>query len=95
MLRSNILSYIGLQGKGIRGGEPRGLPLNATMLSEYLKELGYVTRLIGKWGLGYVSQHYTPLYRGFDSYFGFYNDRIDSQYKHSSEVRLHLCENNE
>ncbi|XP_003696648.1 arylsulfatase B-like [Apis florea] len=67
---------IGMQGDGIRGGEPRGLPLHIKILPEHLRGLGYTTKLIGKWHMGYHTPQYTPLHRGFDTFFGFYNSHI-------------------
>lgn len=67
---------IGMQGDGIRGGEPRGLPLHIKILPEYLRGLGYTTKLIGKWHMGYHTPQHTPLHRGFDSFLGFYNSHI-------------------
>lgn len=46
-------------------------------MSNYFKEGGYKTHLIGKWHLGYFQRKYTPTYRGFDSFFGYYNGLID------------------
>lgn len=65
-----------MQGGGIRGGEARGLPLNIRILPEYLRELGYITRLVGKWHVGYHTARHTPVHRGFDSFLGFYNGHI-------------------
>ncbi|XP_031833937.1 arylsulfatase B isoform X2 [Nomia melanderi] len=65
-----------MQGTGIQGGEPRGLPLNIKILPEYLRGLGYTTKLIGKWHLGFHTPQYTPPHRGFDSFLGFYNSYI-------------------
>lgn len=67
---------MGMQGGGIKGGEPRGIPLDVPILPEHLKGLGYVTRLIGKWHVGYHTPQHTPLHRGFDSFLGFYNSYI-------------------
>ncbi|XP_029052715.2 arylsulfatase B-like isoform X1 [Osmia bicornis bicornis] len=67
---------IGMQGDGILGGEPRGLPLDIKILPEHLRGLGYTTKLIGKWHMGYHTPQYTPLHRGFDSFLGFYNSHI-------------------
>ncbi len=47
-----------------------GLPLSETTMAQRLKALGYVTGLIGKWHLGVV-EHFHPLNRGFDEFFGF------------------------
>ncbi|XP_053985497.1 arylsulfatase B-like [Hylaeus volcanicus] len=75
---------IGMQGDGIRGGEPRGLPLNIKILPEYLRGLGYTTKLIGKWHMGYHTPQHTPMHRGFDYFLGFYNSHISYyDYKYS------------
>nr|XP_018918144.1 PREDICTED: arylsulfatase B-like [Bemisia tabaci] len=65
--------HTGMQGSPIFAAEPTGLPLNEKLLPQYLKDLGYTTRMIGKWHLGYYRQPYIPLNRGFDSHFGYYN----------------------
>lgn len=74
---SLIVHWIpGMQGAGILGGEPRGLPLNVRILPEYLQGLGYDTKLIGKWHVGYHTPLHTPNRRGFDYFLGFYNSYI-------------------
>ncbi|XP_011502861.1 PREDICTED: arylsulfatase B-like [Ceratosolen solmsi marchali] len=67
---------MGMQGAGILGGEPRGLPLNVRILPEYLQGLGYDTKLVGKWHVGYHTPQHTPNHRGFDFFLGFYNSYI-------------------
>ncbi len=54
---------------GAKGGEI--IPQNVTTVAEMLKEQGYATTLIGKWGLGSVHSGSNPADRGFDHYFGF------------------------
>lgn len=46
-------------------------------MSNYFKDAGYKTHLVGKWHLGYFQRKYTPTYRGFDSFLGYYNGLID------------------
>ncbi|KAL0121284.1 hypothetical protein PUN28_008742 [Cardiocondyla obscurior] len=76
--------HMGMQGDDIQGGEPRGLPLNVKILPEYLRALGYTTKLIGKWHLGYHTPQHTPIHRGFDSFLGFYNSHVSYyDYKYS------------
>lgn len=65
-----------MQGFPLRAGEPRGIPLSTKLLPEHLKRLGYSTRLIGKWHLGYYQANFTPARRGFDSFFGYYSGYI-------------------
>merc|ERR1712154_199442 len=62
---------LGLQ-RGFGKHSPEGLPLNTTLLPEHLRREGYATHGFGKWHLGFCSESYTPLKRGFDSYFGLF-----------------------
>lgn len=79
-----------MQGAGIKAGEPRGIPLNVNTLPGQLQGLGYITRLIGKWHVGYHTPLHTPLHRGFDSFLGFYNSHItyyDYKYEQGVSAR--------
>lgn len=46
-----------------------GLPLSAKTLADRLRERGYRNGVFGKWHLGF-KDHYNPVNRGFDEYFG-------------------------
>uniref|UniRef100_A0A8W8HST5 Sulfatase N-terminal domain-containing protein n=1 Tax=Magallana gigas TaxID=29159 RepID=A0A8W8HST5_MAGGI len=67
----------GLQHLAINPQQATCAPLNYTFLPQKLKELGYATHAIGKWHLGFCKWECTPTYRGFDTFFGFYNDQED------------------
>ncbi|XP_026467506.1 arylsulfatase J-like [Ctenocephalides felis] len=60
----------GMQHDVLYAGEARGLPLSERLFPQYLKDLGYTNRMLGKWHLGHYKKEYTPLYRGFDSHIG-------------------------
>uniref|UniRef100_A0ABM0MH87 Arylsulfatase B-like n=1 Tax=Saccoglossus kowalevskii TaxID=10224 RepID=A0ABM0MH87_SACKO len=62
--------HIGMQQKIITFSQGSGLPLKLKLLPQKLKEVGYITHLVGKWHLGYCNWAYTPLQRGFDSAYG-------------------------
>lgn len=47
-----------------------GLPLTEVTIADRLKELGYVTGLVGKWHLG-DEPHFHSLKRGFDEFWGY------------------------
>lgn len=68
---------VGMQHWVIPAGEAYGLGLDQKLMSNYFKDAGYNTHLIGKWHLGYFQRKYTPTFRGFDSFFGYYNGLID------------------
>ncbi|KAJ8314189.1 hypothetical protein KUTeg_008750 [Tegillarca granosa] len=57
-------------------------PLNFTYLPQQLKQLGYATHIVGKWHLGMCKWECTPTYRGFDTFYGFYNGAED-YYNHT------------
>ena len=46
--------------------------MNIKLLPEYLKSVGYSTHAFGKWHLGFCSESYLPLNRGFDTFNGLY-----------------------
>ncbi len=48
------------------------LPLEEKTVAEYLKEAGYKTGMIGKWGLGVENTSGDPQKQGFDYFFGYY-----------------------
>ncbi|XP_071156342.1 arylsulfatase J-like isoform X2 [Mytilus edulis] len=77
--------HTGLQHSVILGSEPYGLPLNVSIMPEWLQKLGYRTHMVGKWHLGFFRKEYTPLYRGFESHYGYYLGCGD-YYDHSSEA---------
>jgi len=54
-----------------------GLPLNETTLADLLLEQGYSTHAIGKWHLGMMTYEYTPTFRGFTSFYGYYSGGED------------------
>ncbi|CAL1279741.1 unnamed protein product [Larinioides sclopetarius] len=84
---------LGMQHYVIRANEATALPLEEKVLPQYLKELGYSTHLVGKWHLGYHKKEYTPIYRGFDSFFGYYNGYIDHyDYTHFTKSRTNFPE---
>ncbi|XP_067036549.1 arylsulfatase B-like [Acropora muricata] len=75
--------HLGLQHFVIFAAQPYGLPLKEVTIAQHLQKLGYKTHAVGKWHLGYFTKEYTPLYRGFDSFFGFLGAKED-YYDHSS-----------
>src|SRR5262245_31374764 len=55
------------------GGRRLSLTNDDRTVAEALRELGYVTGAMGKWGLGEPDTAGTPNRRGFDEWFGYLN----------------------
>lgn len=66
----------------------RPLPQGTKLLPSYLKESGYVTGIIGKWGLGAPHTESVPTKMGFDYFFGY-----NCQRQAHSYYPIHLYEN--
>jgi arylsulfatase A-like enzyme len=79
----------------IRGNAKENLPPEEVTVAEVAKAAGYVTALIGKWGLGHEGSHGVPTRQGFDRFFGY----LDQHHAHnyypaylmSDEVRFPLA----
>jgi arylsulfatase A-like enzyme len=55
------------------------------LLPAVLKEQGgYVTHAIGKWDAGFVEQHCTPTFRGFDTFLGYYSPCTSDYWYHGA-----------
>ncbi|MCR8632258.1 arylsulfatase [Paenibacillus radicis (ex Xue et al. 2023)] len=73
------------QGNGyIKGNPSQGndVPLRPedTILTEVLKEVGYETACIGKWGLGKAGSSGYPTHKGFDYFYGYDSHRVAHDY---------------
>jgi len=68
---------LGLQHGVIGGFQDYGLPLKEVTIADKLKSAGYRTYAVGKWHLGSYNFESTPTYRGFDTYFGYWNGAED------------------
>ena len=55
---------------------------------------GYATHMVGKRHLGYNKWTYTPTYRGFDTFYGYYNG-LEDHYTHKVLKILDFHDNKE
>ena len=65
--------HTGMQHSIVTSNHPYALPLDLTIMPQYLKALGYATHMVGKWHLGHFKKEHLPLARGFDSHVGFWS----------------------
>ncbi|GFR04766.1 arylsulfatase J [Trichonephila clavata] len=77
--------HTGTQHDVIFVDQPWGLPLTHTLLPQHLRKLGYATHAVGKWHLGFFRKEYTPVYRGFDSHYGYWGGKED-YYDHTQQM---------
>lgn len=55
----------------VRFGGQMPLPAGTRTLAKVLKQSGYATACIGKWGLGNMESAGSPLHQGFDFFYGY------------------------
>ena len=68
----------------IKPAMPAGIPTNVKLMPQYFQQAGYITHAIGKWHLGFCHQNYTPTFRGFDTFYGFYlGSQVSSYFQKS------------
>ncbi|MEL7120125.1 MAG: arylsulfatase [Bacteroidota bacterium] len=73
--RGNVWDYKAMvKDSTLEGQYP--LPENTILLPQLLKQGGYTTGMIGKWGLGAPHTHSIPTKMGFDYFFGYNCQRI-------------------
>jgi arylsulfatase I/J len=54
-----------------------GMARNMTGIAVKMREGGYATHQFGKWGIGCLSPGHTPLGRGYDTSFGYFDHTLD------------------
>ena len=60
------------------GADPR-----FKLLPQLLETKGYVAHAIGKWHLGCAARSYTPTYRGYSSFLGYYHAMTEDYWAHT------------
>ena len=72
--RASLLTGKHTGNTSVRGNQPSQLLLDEEVtIAEKLKEAGYYTGLIGKWGVGHPPPLNDPERNGFDYFFGYIN----------------------
>lgn len=76
-MTGKFAARLGLQHAVIGPDTPYGLPTNETTMAQIMGKLGYSTHGVGKWHLGHCSWDHTPVKRGFETFYGFFNGALD------------------
>lgn len=66
------------------------VPLNNTLLPQYLKAMGYQTFGVGKWNIGHCHDAFMPWNRGFDSFMGYMGPGIRYDGDHNTSPHMEL-----
>ena len=89
-LLSGRYSYtVGAAGGVITNGRPNALPLNVSTLADHLRAAGWRCMAAGKWDLGMHAWSFTPTFRGFERFVGFY-DAAEDHFTHEAGRALDL-----
>ena len=89
-LLSGRYSYtVGAAGGVITNGRPNALPLNVSTIADHLRAGGWRCMAAGKWDLGMHAWKFTPTFRGFEHFVGFY-DAAEDHFTHMAAHWLDL-----
>lgn len=84
LMTGKHMGHAAIRGNGgSRVGDPNedtSLPAEEITVTEVLKEKGYVTACVGKWGLGGARTNGSPVNQGFDYFFGYLNQGAAHRY---------------
>ncbi|KAM7356271.1 uncharacterized protein ACRADG_002076 [Cochliomyia hominivorax] len=69
--------HTGTQHFVLSNEDPWGILENITSMAEIFQSQGYSTHLVGKWHLGMARKEFTPIFKGFDSHYGYWGGYID------------------
>lgn len=87
--RGKVWDYRAMEAdSSLEGQTP--LPESEITMAQLLKNMGYQTGIVGKWGLGAPHTNSTPNHKGFDFFFGYNCQRQAHTY-----YPLHLWKNNQ
>ena len=73
----NAVPWLGIDSN--RLGASRAFSL----LPEVLQKLNYTAHAVGKWHLGHVTREYTPTYRGYSTFLGYYDATTENYWAHT------------
>ncbi|MDC6404279.1 MULTISPECIES: arylsulfatase [Maribacter] len=92
-VRGDVWDYRAMAKDSTLEGQ-RPIPSNTVLLPQKLKEQGYATGMVGKWGLGAPHTESIPTKMGFDFFFGYNCQRQAHTYYplhlYHNENRVHL-----
>ena len=91
--RGNVWSHAAmLADSSLEGQTP--IPEDTRTIAELMKDAGYQTGIIGKWGLGFPGSNSTPNKAGFDFFYGYNCQRQAHTYYpmflYKNEARVYL-----
>jgi arylsulfatase A-like enzyme len=78
--RAALMTGLHTGHTAIRGNSRQPLPDASVTIAEALREVGYRTGMVGKWGLGELDSEGEPNRQGFDFFYGYLNQRHAHNY---------------
>ena len=90
------IGFGSFDGRGVLfPGQPLGLNTQEITIAKLLQDVGYATKLVGKWHCG-DHQEFLPTRHGFDSYYGLpYSNDMGIQLEHDTFPPLPLLRDDE